>query len=47
MQKCSPSVAPIIKVDKFSKLQCAKNDLERAQMKQISYASVVGSLIYA
>jgi Reverse transcriptase (RNA-dependent DNA polymerase) len=47
MQNCSPSVAPIIKGDKFSKLQCPKNDLERAQMKQIPYASVVGSLMYA
>jgi hypothetical protein len=46
MQNCSPSVAPIIKGDKFSKFQCPKNDLERAQMKQIPYASVVRSLIY-
>jgi Reverse transcriptase (RNA-dependent DNA polymerase) len=47
MQNCSPSVAPIIKGDKFSKFQCPKNDLECAQMKQIPYASVVGSLMYA
>jgi Reverse transcriptase (RNA-dependent DNA polymerase) len=47
MQNCSPSVAPIIKGDKFSKFQCPKNDLERAQMKKIPYASVVGSLMYA
>jgi hypothetical protein len=47
MQNYSPSVAPIIKGDKFSKFQCPKNDLKRVQMKQISYASVVGSLMYA
>jgi Reverse transcriptase (RNA-dependent DNA polymerase) len=47
MQNCSPSVTPIIKGDKFSKFQCPKNDLEHAQMKQIPYASVVGSLMYA
>jgi hypothetical protein len=47
MQNCSPSIAPIIKGDKFSKFQCPKNNLERAQMKQIPYALVVGSLMYA
>jgi Reverse transcriptase (RNA-dependent DNA polymerase) len=47
MQNCSPSVAPIIKGDKFSKFQCPKNNLERAQMKKIPYASVVESLMYA
>ena len=47
MQNCSPSVAPIVKGDKFSKYQCPKTDLERAEMKQIPYASVVGSLMYA
>jgi Reverse transcriptase (RNA-dependent DNA polymerase) len=47
MQNCSPCVAPIIKDDKFSKFYYPKNDLECAQMKQISYASVVRSLMYA
>jgi Reverse transcriptase (RNA-dependent DNA polymerase) len=47
METCSPSVAPIVKGDKFSKFQCLKNDLERAQMKQIPYASVVWCLMYA
>jgi Reverse transcriptase (RNA-dependent DNA polymerase) len=47
MQNYSPSVAPIIKGDKFSMFQCPKNNLERAQMKKIPYASVVGSLMYA
>ena len=47
MKDCSPSVAPIVKGDKFSLDQCPKNDLEREQMKNIPYASAVGSLMYA
>ncbi|CAJ2666407.1 unnamed protein product [Trifolium pratense] len=47
MQNCSPSVAPIVKGDKFNLNQCPKNDFEREQMKNIPYASVVGSLMYA
>ncbi|WVZ17437.1 hypothetical protein V8G54_010419 [Vigna mungo] len=33
--------------DKFSQMQCPKNDLERKAMESIPYASVVGSLMYA
>ncbi|CAJ2661755.1 unnamed protein product [Trifolium pratense] len=47
MQNCSPSVALIVKGDKFNLNQCPKNDFEREQMKNIPYASVVGSLMYA
>ena len=47
IKDCSPSVAPIVKGDKFSLDQCPKNDLEREQMQNIPYASAVGSLIYA
>ncbi|KAL4284856.1 hypothetical protein GQ457_16G014820 [Hibiscus cannabinus] len=47
MKDCSPSVAPIVKGDKFNLNQCPKNEFEREQMKNIPYASVVGSLIYA
>lgn len=47
MKDCSPSVAPIVKGDKFNLNQCPKNDFEREQMKNIPYASVVGSLMYA
>ena len=47
MKDCSPSVAPIVKGDRFNLNQCSKNDFEREQMKNISYASVVGSLMYA
>jgi len=47
MDKCSASPIPIQKGDKFSLMQCPKNDLERKQMENISYAYVVGSLMYA
>ena len=47
MKDCSPSVAPIIKGDKLSLNQCPKNDLEKESMKNIPYASPVGSLMYA
>jgi hypothetical protein len=47
MKDCSPSVAPIMKGDRFSLNQCPKNDLEKEQMKNIPYASAVGSLMYA
>ena len=47
MKDFSPSVAPIMKGDKFNLKKCPKNDLEREQMKDISYASTVGSLMYA
>ncbi|PHU23039.1 hypothetical protein BC332_08146 [Capsicum chinense] len=45
MEKCSSSPVPIQKGDKFSLNQCPKNDLERKQMKDISYASIVESLM--
>ena len=47
MQNCSSSVAPIVKGDKFSEFQCPKNNLEMEQMKEIPYASAVGSIMYA
>ena len=47
MNKCSTSPSPIQKEDKFSLMQCPKKDLERKQMENIPYASVVGSLMYA
>jgi len=47
MDKCSTSPVPIQKGDKFSLMQCPKNELERKQMKNIPYASSVGSLMYA
>ena len=47
MKDCSLSVAPIMKGNKLSLNQCPKNDLEKQSMKNIPYASVVGSLMYA
>ena len=47
MKDCTPTVAPIMKGDKFSKNKCPQNELEREQMKNIPYASVIGSLMYA
>ena len=47
MKNCSPSVAPILKGDRFDLNQCPKNDFEWEHMKNIPYALVVGSLMYA
>ncbi|CAM8984117.1 unnamed protein product [Rhodiola kirilowii] len=47
MKNCSPSVAPIVKGDRFSLDQCPRNDIKREQMKNIPYASAVGSIMYA
>ena len=47
MKNYFPSVAPIMKGDRFNLNQCPKNDLEREQMKNIPYTSAVGSLMYA
>ena len=47
MKNCSASVAPILKGDRFDLNKCPKNDFEREHMKNIPYALVVGSLMYA
>ena len=47
MKDCSPGIAPIVKCDRFSLNQCPSNDLEKKEMKNISYAFVVRSLMYA
>ena len=47
MKDCSPIIAHIVNGDQFSLNQCPKNDLEQQSMKNISYASAVGSFIYA
>ena len=41
-----PSVAPIVKGDRFNLNKCPRNDFENEKMKNISYASVVGSIMY-
>ena len=40
MQLCSSGKAPIIKGDRFSKGQCPYNDIERDQIKAVSYSSI-------
>jgi len=47
MDKCSTSPVPIKKGNKFSLMQCLKNDLERKQMEDIPYSFVVAGLMYA
>ena len=47
MKDCSPSIAPILKGDRFNLDWCTKNDLEWEQIKNIPYISTVGSLMYA
>ena len=46
MKNYLPSVAPIVKGDGFNLNKCPKNDFENEQMKNIPYASVVGSIMY-
>jgi len=46
MVKCPTSPDPIHKRDKFNLMQCLKNELKWKQMESISYASIVGSLMY-
>ena len=47
MENCSLSIAPILKGDKFDLNQCPKNDFKWEHMKNIPYASVVRSRMYA
>ncbi|RDX61241.1 hypothetical protein CR513_60547, partial [Mucuna pruriens] len=47
MKDCSPSISPIMKGDKLNLSQCPKNDFMWEHMKNIPYASSVGSLMYA
>ena len=47
MHSCSSFAAPIQKGDKLSKSQCPQDEKERAEMEKVTYASVVGSLMYA
>jgi hypothetical protein len=47
MHKCNPTRAPIVKGVKFGKFQSLRNQYEIDEMKAVSYASAVGSLMYA
>ena len=47
MQQCKPGIAPVCKGDKLSLSQCPHSDFEKAQMKNVPYASALGSIMYA
>ena len=47
MKDCALGDTPISKGDKFNFLHCPKNKIEKKDMENIPYASVVGSLMYA
>ena len=47
MHAYKPSPAPIVNGDRFGKFQYPRNQYEIDQMKEVPYASVVGSLLYA
>jgi hypothetical protein len=47
MHKCNPTPAPIVKGVKFGKCQSPENQYEINEMKAVSYASAVRSLMYA
>jgi hypothetical protein len=47
MDKSKAIPVPLAKGDKFNEVQFPKNQLESDEMKDIPYASAVGSLMYA
>jgi hypothetical protein len=47
MENYKPENTPVAKGDKFSLDQCPKTELEKSEMYQISYASLIESLMYA
>jgi hypothetical protein len=47
MKNYKPRNTPVAKGDKFSLDQCPKTELEKSEMHQIPYASLIGSLMYA
>ena len=47
IQLCKPGIAPVCKGDKLSLSQCPHSDIEKAQMKNVPYASALGSIMYA
>ena len=47
MQQCKPGIAPVCRGDKLSMSQCPHSDIEKAQMKNVPYASALGSIMYA
>ncbi|GJY71387.1 retrovirus-related pol polyprotein from transposon TNT 1-94 [Tanacetum coccineum] len=46
MQNCSSIIAPLVKGETFSLDKCPNNAIEEEEMRNVTYASLVGSLIY-
>lgn len=46
MQNCAFENAPIAKCHGLSLLHCPKNNIKKERMEDISYVSVLGSLMY-
>jgi Reverse transcriptase (RNA-dependent DNA polymerase) len=46
MENYKPENTPIAKGDKFSLVQCPKIKLKKLEMHQVSYSSVIESLMY-
>ncbi|GJX09981.1 hypothetical protein Tco_0199840 [Tanacetum coccineum] len=47
MQNCSSILAPLVKGETFSLDQCPKNAIKEEEMRNVPYALLVGSLMYA
>jgi hypothetical protein len=47
MHACNPTPAPIVKGDKYGSFQSPRNQYEINQIKSVSYALAVKSLMYA
>jgi hypothetical protein len=47
MHACNPTLALIVKGDKYESFQSPRNQYEIDQIKSVPYASAVGSLMYA
>jgi len=46
MNECKANATPIVKGDKFNIIQCSKNALEKQEMENTPYASLVDSLMH-
>jgi hypothetical protein len=47
LHACNPTLAPIVKGDKYGSFQSPRNQYEIDQMKSVPYASAIESLMYA
>ena len=47
MKDCAREDTLIVKGDKFSLLQCPRNEIEKKEMENIPYTSIVWTLLYA